>query len=332
MVPRFPVEPGKPLLLPAPEGTPEQVHVFSSQEILAIEAALAARRALLVRGEPGTGKTQLAKAAAVALKRAFISLVVDSRTESRDVLWHFDAIARLARAQVLGALPAAQTDLEAIEAHLDIGNFIQPRPLWWAYDWPGALDQAKRSHGQVPQHLSGCDPANGAVILIDEIDKAESEVPNGLLESLGSGEFTPQGFERSVKPAPKTPPPLVIITTNEDRGLPDAFLRRCLVLHLALPTGREALVTHLIVRGEAHFPKADKETLRLAATMVAEDRETARKQNWWPLPGQAEFMDLVRAVIELHPDDLAARKAALDTLRTFTLLRDNLDGDQRQSG
>src|SRR3954452_16127649 len=96
--------PGTIVRIPFASGAPEQVHVFDEDEIIALNTALAARRALLVRGEPGTGKTQLARAAAVQLKRPIFTFVVDARSEARDLLWHFDAVRRLADAQVFGAL------------------------------------------------------------------------------------------------------------------------------------------------------------------------------------------------------------------------------------
>src|SRR5882672_5131569 len=129
---RLTVKAGDKLALPTAAGAPEQVHVFSENEIIAIDTALAARRALLIRGEPGTGKTQLALAAAIALKRGFVSRVVDSRTESRDLLWHFDAVARLADAQVHGALrfegKADKNHEGSVRERLAIQNFIHPRP------------------------------------------------------------------------------------------------------------------------------------------------------------------------------------------------------------
>ena len=130
------------------------------------------------------------------------------------------------------------------------------------------------------------DPANGAVVLIDEIDKAEADVPNGLLEALGDRSFQLQGHGRRVTAAGE--PPLVVITTNEERALPDAFVRRCLVHEMCLPDQESSLVDHLAVRGQAHFERADPATLTAAAKLVWSDRERARKQHWFPLPGQAE--------------------------------------------
>jgi MoxR-like ATPase len=259
----------------------------------------------LVRGEPGIGKSQLARAAAKALGRAFVPHVVDARTESRDLLWHYDAVARLADAQLLGALK--QTEFAdgrggegAVQERIAIQRYLHPRALWWAFDWQDALAQS-RVVGQVPPHqLDKGDPAKGCLVLIDEIDKAESDVPNGLLEALGAGSFTPTGKDAPVSATGE--PPLVIITTNEERALPDAFIRRCLVLHLSLPAEREALTSHLVERARAHFPTADKTLLEEAAALLIRDRETAQRERWLPLPGQAEYLDLVRAVLSLAED------------------------------
>lgn len=299
-------------------GAPEQVHVFDAASILAVNAALAAMRPLLVRGEPGCGKTQLARAVAVKTRRVFVSHVVDSHTEPHDLLWTFDAVARLADAQVQGALRAgsAPADSDELRRRLDVANYIVPGALWWAFDWHGAVQQAERARRPAPEQPAGASPANGAVVLIDEIDKAESDVPNGLLEALGDGQFTPEGRFEPVKA--QGVPPLVVVTTNEERGLPDAFLRRCLVLRLTLPQGRDELLRFLVARGRAHFPKADESILVDAAGMLAEDREAARK-NDQPAPGQAEYLDLVRAVLHLAPGDMARQKQALGHVRAFAL-------------
>ena len=293
---------GGGVFLDRPKAAPEQVHVFSQQEIDAIDAALAARRPLLVRGEPGIGKSQLARAAAVDLGRAYVQHVVDSRTESRDLLWHFDAVARLADAQLKGALREVKSRRRS-DSHqeLAVENYLHPRALWWAFDWESARKQAiKARRPDEPPQLPGCDPRNGCVVLIDEIDKAETDVPNGLLEALGAGRFTPQGLTEPVMATGE--PPLVIITTNEERALPDAFIRRCLVLHLRLPDRDDELINHLVKRAEAHFDGADSDLLRKAAELLVQDRRKAEQERWLPLPGQAEYLDLVRAVLDLESD------------------------------
>ncbi|MCB1826458.1 MAG: AAA family ATPase [Candidatus Competibacteraceae bacterium] len=318
----------------APTGDmPEAVHQFGPRQIRAINAALAARRPLLVRGEPGSGKSQLARAAAKALGRVFISYTVDVRTESRDLLWHFDAVARLAKAQLLGALqrahePAAsnardkndKAESETVSDPLPIQDYLHPRPLWWAFNWDNALDQARAVGIPAPPQPDGGDPANGCLVLIDEIDKAEIDVPNGLLEALGAGCFHPQGCTEPV--AATGIAPLVVITTNEERALPDAFVRRCLVLHLRLPTDPEKLAERLIARGRVHFDRGgqrvSQQVLRHAAELLIKDRETARANHWLPLPGQAEYLDLVRAVIT-HARTAKAQKALLDKVAEFVL-------------
>jgi len=314
---------------------PEAVHQFEPRQIRAINAALAARRPLLVRGEPGIGKSQLACAAAKGLGRAFIPYTVDARTESRDLLWHFDAVARLAKAQLMGAMWRAcepdasnqtswsagnkdKTDQSSILEPLAIQHFLHPRALWWAFDWNDALDQAERIGIPAPPQPDGGDPAKGCLVLIDEIDKAEADVPNGLLEALGAGCFNPEGRADPVK-AKKGDAPLVVITTNEERALPDAFVRRCLVLHLRLPSKRERLTELLIARGRAHFGRrVSADVLQHAADLLFEDRELAREKHWLPLPGQAEYLDLVRAVIT-RKGTAKAQKALMDAVAEFVL-------------
>ncbi len=308
--PRFLEDPGKPVPLPVIGALPPEVHVFERGSIDAINAALASRRPLLVRGEPGVGKSQIARAAAHVLRRAFISFVVDSRTESRDLLWHFDAVQRLADAQICGQMFQS---FEEARHELAEERYVRPGPLWWAFDWAGAEQHA--ANLRVAHHKpKDWRPETGCVLLIDEIDKGESDVPNGLLEALGSHEITmPCGDPVVVKNAP----PLVVITTNAERILPDAFLRRCLVLSLALPRDRKGLMTRLVERGRAHFPNADDEVLRQAAEFLADDRDEARKNQVTPLPGQAEYLDLVRAVTEMKPDSVAGQLAVLGQIRDF---------------
>jgi len=324
----FLTDPGTPITITEPDGrgSPEEVHLLAPEEIAAVNAALAARRALLVRGEPGAGKTQLARAAAVALHRAFVGLTVDARTESRDLLWHFDAVARLAEAQRQGAGGAERLQpTQTTESSLAIERFVAPRALWWGLDWAGAAAQAQRAGAPEPPPLAeGCRPANGVVVLIDEIDKADSDVPNGLLEALGAGHFPVPGRREPVR-ASASAPPLVIVTTNAERALPEAFVRRCLTLDLVLPKERPELVERLITRGRAHFPGASDDLLLQAAEMLARDREIAIDRGWRPRPGQAEFMDLVRAALTLAPVHDTTPEALLATLRPYMLLKSGQD-------
>jgi len=332
----------KPIPLVEREEVPEQWHVFDRDSAQAIRAALASRRPLLVRGEPGVGKTQLAAAAAKVLKRPLVTRVVDSRTESRDLLWTFDAVMRLADAQASssflremkrprpnpGESPADQSSFtkQNLRKALDVADYVRPGPLWWAFDWESALQQATQS-GTTPTALhSEDDPTNGRVVLIDEIDKADTDVPNGLLEALGAGQFSPQGRAEPVRIV--EPFPLVVVTTNEERVLPAAFVRRCFVLHLGLPDDQEELIKLLIERAEVHFPKAGNGREGLfskAATLIADERADARERFVKPLPGQAEFLDLLRAALELGKSD-GNPMELLDSIAHYVLRKQESPG------
>ncbi len=290
------IKDGEEIQLPSTDGLPPSVHLFDSDSILAINAALAARRPLLVRGEPGTGKSQLARAAAVAMRRAFVAYTTNAATETHDLLWTVDHIARLAEAQIQGALVQQQCcNPEQVKEQLAITRFVTPGPLWWAFDWKSACIQAEQAQQLQckPKQPEGWSEADGCVVLIDEIDKADSAIPNSLLEALGHRRFDAPG-DQEISQTDGTP--LIIITTNEERVLPDAFLRRCLVLHLDLPQEKDALIKHLIRYGQAHF--GELELLRKAAETLAGDRlklssESAR-------PGIAEYIDLLHAVTAQH--------------------------------
>jgi MoxR-like ATPase len=325
---------------------PEQYHQFEPESALAIQAALGACRPLLVRGEPGVGKTQLAAAAARVLGRPLVQKVVEARTESRDLLWEYDAVLRLAEAQVAGAIgslapgqhagdfasghpgESLKSLRESVQERLATERFVRPGPLWWAFDWENARDQARLSRSPEP-NTDGADPAKGCVVLIDEIDKADSDVPNGLLEALGAGEFTPLGRTKPVKVTGRFP--LVIITTNEERVLPGAFVRRCLVLHLRLPPDENALTDFLVDRAKVHFPRKDESEqaqqafensvvlFRRVADVLVEDRQAARERGISPLPGQAEYLDLVRALRAMEPDSPESQLVLLEKVKAFAL-------------
>ena len=293
-------------------------HVFDKNAISAVNAAIAINRPLLIWGEPGIGKSQLARAVAEKLERVFIPFVCDAHTESRDLLWSFDAVARLAEAQVQG-----NTESEARKQALAIENFIKPQALWWGLNWKEA---AEKYGDQEPTHTPPCDPKNGTVILIDEIDKADSDVPNGLLEVLGSQRFQPQGAD-SVEADKEAVPPIIIITTNNERHLPDAFIRRCLSLHLEFPGDNEPDMQKrqqlqsdfLIERSKAQVNLKDfgDEVIQHAADLLISDRQTAKEKHLYPLCGQAEFFDLLRGVKELSAKQSKPASQLIDELRTY---------------
>lgn len=308
------IEPDHVTPLPHHEGVPERYHEFDETTIAAVNAALAAQRPLLVRGEPGVGKTQLAEAVATELKRAFYSFTVDARTESRDLLWRYDAVMRLAQAQLYAALHR-QDDVE-IERELAVQRFVHPGPLWWAFDAASAEMACGEGTSPLRVYDNAARRDHGWVVLIDEIDKAESDVPNGLLEALGAGQFTPFGYEEPV--TIRGVAPLMILTTNEERILPDAFVRRCLVLPLTLPRGEEAMIAFLQQRGRAHFGhRTTADVLHEAARQLVADRRAAEAAQLSPLPGQAEYLDLVCAVIGLAPDDAEAQYHLLASIARF---------------
>ena len=258
-------------------------HVMEEEQDLAIRAAMAANRPLLVRGEPGIGKTQLAYAAAIMLKRPLVAFTVDSATESRDLMWSFDAVERLAEAQAAAHLYA---DKDELRAQMDVKRFVRPGPIWWAIDWASAQKQLAAEQA-APERPKGWKADQGVVILIDEIDKADSDVPNGLLEAFGLRQFTPQGWSKPIKMKSGVQRPLIIVTTNEERMLPDAFMRRCFVLNLRLPdcvnaSGEKlsdeqhnAFLDFLIGRGEAHFQDALRYTASPQSRRVVARRSPA---------------------------------------------------------
>jgi MoxR-like ATPase len=307
---------GRPVTLPAVRNWPGTRHVFDEASIWAINAALASGRPLLLRGEPGSGKSQLARAAAVVLERPFLSRVINGRFEPEDLLYRFDAVARLAKAQILLKTPEAQ-------AELDARNFLIPEILWWALDHGSAKKQYLRSADHVGAAATPYDKECGpplsndvaAVVLIDEIDKADAEVPNSLLEALATNGFQlPFGGDSvSLKGAP----PLIVITTNEDRELPPAFVRRCLVHNMDLPKEDSERRERLRKTVRAHFDKSKVPDALCdrAIDLLEEDRQSARQVDLTP-PGQAELIDLLHAVVGLTSDNTAALDA-LERLRSF---------------
>lgn len=305
--------PDKPLCLDGFGPGEPPFHVFEKKDIEAINSALAAGRPLLLRGEPGAGKSQLAKAAAKALGRAFVSTVVDARSEASDLMWTFDAVRRLADAQAMGAERIALRK-EGKEDPLDTARYLEPGPLWWAFDWQEAKGQADLAHSTEPPHPDDCSPEHGVVVLLDEIDKADGSVPNGLLGCLGDGRFSVPGGGTVCRGEIE---PLVVITTNEERSLPDAFLRRCLVHQLELPTDRQELFEWLMARGRAHFADLHDDVLSEAAEQTMKDRREIQRKRL-AAPGCAEYLDLLR-ILQRRGRDKEHRIELLKVVKGFVL-------------
>jgi MoxR-like ATPase len=243
----------------------------------------------------------LARAAAVASKRLFLSVVINARTEVQDLQWQFDAVARLGEAQAL-----AQYHKDEIPGRMHPRRFLTPGPLWWVFHWASAeaqFEECAHPLEPVPMPPEDWTPSRGSVLLIDEIDKADTDLPNGLLETLGNGDFAVPYLGLSVRQSQESPLPLVIITTNEERELPAAFLRRCVVLPLSLPEDDGELIDFLCKRGEVHFPgHCTEKVRRKAGELLLKDRKAAIDQGL-PRPGQAEYLDLLRAVCKLADDE-----------------------------
>jgi MoxR-like ATPase len=278
-----------------------RVYVYEPDVRAAVRVALASERPLLLRGPAGSGKSSLAPFVARLLKRRFYWATVTARTEARDLLWQFDALRRLNDAQ-----SPLQADKDRVAR---LHNYVEPGVLWWAFDAASAkrrgldLDNAE-TVGVEPAEDRGIGPTgNGVVVLIDEIDKADPDVPNNLLEALGSLQFRVHETGTVVRASAV---PLVMITTNDERELPAAFLRRCAVLYLKDHTPTELLTIAMHHFGRtpapAHPTEADKSALFAAvAARLVQLQEQAREEGQ-RVPSTAEYLDAVRACLALGID------------------------------
>lgn len=241
-------------------------HWWEPNQIDALIAAYAARRPLLVRGEAGSGKSQLARAAAMVLGGTLACEVIHPRFEALDLLYRFDAVRRLADAQA----NSIRNDRE----------YLHMGALWRA--------------------LAACQPGQPRpVLLIDEVDKADADLPNSLLDVLGNRSFHVPLTGDMVGP-PSGEMPLILMTTNEERELPPAFVRRCLVLNLNPPADDAAFLDWLVQRGTVHrHLRIDDGVRQDAAKLVLRDRQAAVHAGQ-PKVGLAEYIDLLTAL-----DDLA---------------------------
>ncbi|MFF3379202.1 AAA family ATPase [Streptomyces sp. NPDC002680] len=269
----------------------------------AVMVALATGRPLLLRGRPGSGKSSLAPFVARQRGWRYYDHVITYTTRSTELLWRYDSVRRLADAQ------AHRTGA----AGLDAAAYVEPGVLWWAL-----APRSARQRGRALDEATGecADPfadvnrdrsPDHAVVLIDEIDKADPDVPNSLLVPLGSYRFTVSETGAEVRAEPPAGDVdsrfsrlLVVITTNDERELPQAFLRRCVV---------ETLPDHdvpgLVRIAEEHMRAwhgaVGEGESRLASALAVElgkVREQARRSGLRE-PSTAEFLDALRACITL---------------------------------
>ncbi len=252
------------------EGSP--TYVATADLKLAVNAALALERPLLVKGEPGPGKTLLAEEIARALGRPLYQWHVKSTTKAQQGLYEYDAVSRLRDSQ-LGDDRVA-----------DIANYIRRGVLWEAFE------------SETP-----------AVVLIDEIDKADIEFPNDLLRELDRMEFHVYETQRTVAARHR---PLVVITSNNEKELPDAFLRHCFFHYIRFPD-RETMREIVGV----HFPGLKKALLQEALEVFFDLREVPGLKK---KPSTSELLDWLKLLLaeDLPPEALKSndRKAIIPPL------------------
>ena len=290
-------------VLPKDDAADIAPYVFNDRIAIALDVALATNRPLLVSGNPGCGKSRLADAVAVAQGWGLLARTVTSRTRLETLTAEVDQLRRLNDAQARDGTSTLKPD----------GYYLNPGILWWAFDPAGAARRglapkiADEYGVQLDHPGTRRDPPRGrkpgVVLLIDEIDKAEPDLPNDLLEPLDRRRFDlPDGFSTHHPAGARTqvqaPPAqrlhlLTIITTNGERDLPQAFLRRCVLLEIDDP-GENDLVDIAL----KHFPTGDADRMRALAKLLLDFREKAQDLRVRP-PGTAELLDAVQACEEL---------------------------------
>jgi MoxR-like ATPase len=235
-------------------------YIATEELMAAVNAAITLGRPLLIKGEPGTGKTLLAAEIARALGKPLLEWHIKSTTKAQQGLYEYDAVARLRDSQ-LGD-PRVK----------DIGNYIVRGTLWEAFD---------------------C--AEQPVVLIDEIDKADIEFPNDLLRELDRMEFYVYETHETVRARHR---PVIVITSNNEKELPDAFLRRCFFHYIRFPD--EATMARIV---EVHFPRLKSELLHEALAAFFRVRETPGLKK---KPTTSELLDWIKLLLagDIAPEAL----------------------------
>jgi len=280
---------------------------YSEDVILAVNIAITTERPLLVSGRPGTGKSSLARSIARWQGWPFYEHVITSRTQARDLLWHFDSLQRLGDAQVVAY---DETALQRLNERFE---YVKPGVLWWAFDPStaerrGAPEEKHVTLANNPAVKLGPRPTcdwirvderiglpKRAVILLDEIDKADPDVPNDLLVPLGALRFEVAETGTKVTLASDhLAPPLIIITNNGERALPPAFLRRCVTL--TLPDPDVPWLARIATRRFGEEEKKNKGLYKAVAKQMLPGSQSNNRN----APGTAEFLDAIRACKDLE--------------------------------
>ncbi len=240
-------------------------YVATEDLMVAVNAAITLQRPLLVKGEPGTGKTVLAEEIAKSLGKKLITWSIKSTTRAQQGLYEYDAVSRLRDSQLGDA-----------RVH-DIANYIVKGKLWEAFEDESA-----------------------PVLLIDEIDKADIEFPNDLLQELDRMEFFVYETQETIKAANR---PIVIITSNNEKELPDAFLRRCFFHYIRFPDA-ETMAEIVAV----HFPDIQKRLVSEALNLFYDMRDVGGLKK---KPSTSELLDWLKLLMaeDLPPEALRARDA-----------------------
>jgi len=241
-------------------------YVATPDLMLAVNAAITLARPLLVKGEPGTGKTLLAEEVAAALGMPLLQWHIKSTTKAQQGLYEYDAVSRLRDSQLADAASAQRVH--------DIRNYIVKGVLWQAFTAEQPL-----------------------VLLIDEIDKADIEFPNDLLRELDRMEFHVYETRETVRARQR---PLVFITSNNEKELPDAFLRRCFFHYIKFP---DAETMQRIV--EVHFPRLKRELLAAALKSFFDVRGLPGLKK---KPSTSELLDWIKLLLaeDIPPEALHA--------------------------